>query len=223
MRANFTSEDIQNEAASLGIESILTPTILCNTRIMSFQRGESIMTSGEPVEFVSVLLCGLARICSVSEDGRQVTVDTVGPNQLLGDIECLKRTSALHNVVAETEVKLLSFAIEDVKSHLLNEPIFYRLICDNLIEKLYHTSGNYAKLLKYDTKQLLIHYMLENCDKNGRILCKYKDLAELCGVTQRHISRLVSELMAEGFITRESQRRLKIIDRAAISQYISPE
>ena len=97
--------------------------------------------------------------------------------------------------------------------------MFYRLICNNLIEKLYNTSYNYSKILQYDTRTLLAQRILQNCDENGMVCCKSKELAEYLGVTPRHISRLITELEQAGTLTRENGRRLRVVDRQRLLQY----
>ncbi len=58
-------------------------------------------------------------------------------------------------------------------------------------------------MLQYDTRTLLAQRILQNCDENGTVCCKNKELAEYLGVTPRHISRLITELEQEGVLSRE--------------------
>ena len=97
---------------------------------------------------------------------------------------------------------------------------FYRLICNNLIEKLYNTYYNYSKVLLYDTKKLLAQQILENCDDTGVVRCKSKELAEHLGVTPRHISRLITELEKKGVVSRQYGRRLRVVDRQLLLRYV---
>ena len=67
-------------------------------------------------------------------------------------------------------------------------------------------------MLQYDTRTLLAQRILQNCDENGTVCCKNKELAEYLGVTPRHISRLITELEQEGVLSREGGRRLRVTD-----------
>ena len=114
--------------------------------------------------------------------------------------------------MTETRAELLCFSLGDVRNYLSENVAFYRMICNNLIEKLYNTSYNYSKMLQYDTRTLLAQRILQNCDENGTVCCKNKELAEYLGVTPRHISRLITELEQEGVLSREGGRRLRVTD-----------
>ena len=210
MRVDSSSKRIRQVAASLGIESLLRPEVLRNTRITTYEPGETVMFSGDPVTEVSVLFEGIMQICSVSENGKLVTVAVSRPPQMFGDIEFLQGHSTLHSVVAKTKASLLSFAWEDVQLYLAEDVVFYRMICNNLITKLYDTSYNYPNLLQHSTKTLLAQRLAQNCDAEGLVLCKCKELAEYLGVTPRHISRLITELEQEGAVMREGSRRIRI-------------
>lgn len=220
MRTDSNPEHIRQAAASVGAESLLIPEVLRNTRIAEYEAGETIMFSGDAVTAVSVLLRGSVRIYSVSENGKLVTVAVAKPPQMFGDIEFLKGHETLHSVVAETSTALLCFTLEDVRDHLSSQVAFYRLICNNLIEKLYNTSYNYSKVLLYDTKKLLAQQILENCDDTGVVRCKSKELAEHLGVTPRHISRLITELEKKGVVSRQYGRRLRVVDRQLLLRYV---
>ena len=212
MWTDSNPERIRWAAASLGVESLMQPEVLRNTRIAVYEAEETVMSSGDPVTSVSVLLRGTMRIYSVSENGKLVTVAIAKPPQMFGDIEFLQGHDTLHSVVTETRAELLCFSLGDVRNYLSENVGFYRMICNNLIEKLYNTSYNYSKMLQYDTRTLLAQRILQNCDENGTVCCKNKELAEYLGVTPRHISRLITELEQEGVLSREGGRRLRVTD-----------
>ena len=224
MVTDKSPERIRQVAAELGAESLLLPEVLRNTRIVSYEEGETMMTSGDPVEEVSVLFRGAMRVYSVSESGKLVTVAVARPPEMFGDIEFLQGRDTLHSVVAETQSEVLCFALRDVRTYLAEHVVFSRMICNNLIEKLYNTSSNYSRVLQYPTKTLLAQYLLRSREADGIVSCKSRELAEYLGVTPRHISRLITELVEEGAVARESGRRLRVTDperlRACMDQLL---
>lgn len=213
MRTDSNPEHIRQAAAAVGAEDLLTPEVLQNTRIAIYKAGETVMSSGDMVTAVSVLFSGRMRIYSVSENGKLVTVAIAKPPQMFGDIEFLQGRETLHSVIAETQASILCFALRDVYLHLSKQVTFYRMICCNLVEKLYSTSYNYSKALQYNAKRLLIQQILQNSSADGIVCCRNKELAEYLGVTPRHVSRLITELERMGAISRIYGHRLKIVDR----------
>ena len=124
------------------LEALLTPEVLPNAKVVIYPAGRSIMVAGDPIHQIQFLIEGTLCVYSIAGNGKQGIVARVGPPQILGDIEYIQNVHALHSVKAESAAALLCIPIADVKKYLSENIIFYRLICANLIQKLYETSSN---------------------------------------------------------------------------------
>ena len=83
--------------------------------------GDFIIQEGECVENVYVLLSGQATVLRVRPDGKKVSIDQVGKDDLLGEVTFFKNTPASASVQATAPFRALQF----------NQKDFHRLLDDN--------------------------------------------------------------------------------------------
>lgn len=208
---------LRQYAAKIGAEELLTPEVEVRARMVTCEAGQTVMEIGEEIHRLQILVEGYLTVYSISEAGKLCIVGHIGPPQMLGDIEYMQGVSSLHSVRAETHAVLLSFPIEDVHQYLSRNIAFYRLMCNNLIDKLYSTSSAYAKNLLYPAKNRFARYLLERVDETGAIHFSAKAASEYLGITARHMSRLITEMEQEGLLCRKKARILQILDREGLT------
>lgn len=212
MKVESNPQKLRSYAASAGISDLLLSEIKDQIRLVSYKVGETVMRAGEPAQDFSILVEGKLRVYSLSENGKSITIELVEPYSLFGDIEYLHGCDCLHNVVAETRATLISFQMNDVRAYLESNVLFYRMICKNLVNKLYVSSKNYSRTLLYPVRNRFAYYALEQMQPDGSFYYKNKDLAQHLGITTRHMSRIVTELANEGMLRRDGYDRLILID-----------
>jgi CRP-like cAMP-binding protein len=80
--------------------------------------GDFIIQEGECVENIYILLSGNATVMRVRADGKKVSIDQVGKDDLLGEVTFFKNTPASASVQATAPFKALQF----------NQKEFHRLL-----------------------------------------------------------------------------------------------
>ena len=152
------------------------------------------MAAGEEVRSLLILVSGAASISSLSPEGKFAVIAEAQPPHLLGDIEYLQNRPVLHDVHAKGPAALISVPAGALNGDMesLN---FYRLVCRNLMRKLYNTSSAYSRALLYPAKNRLAAYLLENA-VDGRVYA----VAGILGITPRHLSRLLSSFRVAGIL-----------------------
>lgn len=212
MNYDHSRTKLRQYAAKIGAEDLLTPEVEAGACLVTYDAGETIMDTGEDIRQILILVEGVFRVYSISEKGKLGVVARSSPPQMLGDIEYMQDLNALHSVQAETRATLISFPIEDVRRYLSGNIAFYRMICNNLIEKLYNTSGAYSKALLYPSKNRLAGYLLERLDGDGCVYFRANEASEHLGITPRHMSRLITAMEREGILCRDRAKTLRILD-----------
>lgn len=104
--------------------------------------GDVIIQEGKVVQNLFILLGGEASIKKERPDGKQVTVATVGKNDLLGEMTFLKMPPASASVEATTRFKALVLSQKELHAVLRNHPAlgskiyrkFARVLCKRLTE-----------------------------------------------------------------------------------------
>ena len=145
-----------------------------------------------------ILVSGAASISSLSPEGKFAVIAEAQPPHLLGDIEYLQNRPILHDVHAKGAATFISVP-SDALGGDMESLNFYRLVCRNLMRKLYNTSSAYSRALLYPATNRLAAYLLENA-VDGRVHIKGRAVAGILGITPRHLSRLLSSFRVAGIL-----------------------
>ena len=92
---------------------------------------------------------------------------------------------------------------------------FYRLVCRNLMRKLYNTSSAYSRALLYPAKNRLALYLLENA-ADGAVQLKGRAVAGILGITPRHLSRLLGDFKRSGILKPGGAKTYILCDPASL-------
>ncbi len=205
------ADRLRSYAAQYDMEEILTAEVRANARLVCHAQGEMIMETGDDISQILFLVEGTLRVYSLSENGKLGIVALARPPQMLGDIEYIRGVGALHSVRAETDATLIGIPIADVQKYLSSNISFYRMICNNLVEKLYQTSGEYSRALLYPAKNRFARYLLDRMDEDNLVRFSSGEAAQNLGITARHMSRLISALEREQILCRQKPKTLRIL------------
>ena len=192
----------------IGAGDFFTPELIAEARLLEYGPGECIMAAGGEVRSLMVLVSGAARICSLSPEGRLAVIAEAQPPHLLGDIEYLQNRPVLHDVRAKGTGVLISVPAGALSGDMesLN---FYRLVCRNLMRRLYNTSSAYSRALLYPARNRLAAYLLENAVE-GRVYMKGRAVAGSLGITPRHLSRLLGDFRRAGILRPDGPKTYRL-------------
>lgn len=171
-----------------------------------FNKGELMCRLGNKIEKFYILLEGSVKVFTISADGRVLCLRIFDSITNLGDIELITGTRYRCNVEVTSDALCVAFPIDMVKKVGLNNNAFLRYLCSDLCNKFDTISSISSNNILYPLKNRLIGYILEHMNKSTKITefpFSYKELAEMLGVSYRHLSRSISELEDQGFIEKK--------------------
>lgn len=108
-----------------------------------------------------------------------------------------------------------------VRNFALNNNVFLRYLCRDLCNKFDTISSISSNNLLYPLKNRLIGYILEYMCQTTKIAefpFSYKELAEILGVSYRHLSRSMSELEEQGLI-KKTGNKIKVLNENELRGY----
>ncbi len=189
--------------------------------IQHFQKGESIICEDDELQYFHLFVDGKATVAPLAEDGKLAIITFMEPLSLIGDIEYFEKIPYLHSMQAISDCYLIAIPIPIVEHYLMNNPFFLRKLCELTIRKLRMSSEQSAQNLLYPVKKRLVIYLLEHItghDLETSIPVKYIDLANIFGITTRHLRRIITELEDQEMIRREGNL-IMILDIQQLRRY----
>lgn len=133
-----------------------------------FSRGATIFQQGDEGSSMMAVLVGRVRVSAVSGEGKEITLNTIGPGEVFGEIALLDGKPRSADVTAAEDTVLL--VVE--RRHFIpflrkNEDLFLRMLVV-LCERLRRTSLDLEGLALLELPARLARHLLKLVDEHGR-------------------------------------------------------
>jgi CRP/FNR family cyclic AMP-dependent transcriptional regulator len=131
-------------------------------------RGTTIVSKGDPGTSMMAVLVGRVRVSNVSTDGREVTLNVIGPGEVLGEIALLdgKPRSAAATAIEDTTALVVERR-QFLPFLLSHETLVERLLVV-LCDRLRRTSSALEEIALFDLPARLARVLLKLAEDYGR-------------------------------------------------------
>lgn len=212
---------LQKYIIKYNLEEVIDEKLIINHEFHQFNKGEFMCRLGNKIEKFYILLEGCVKVFTISADGKVLCLRIFDSITNLGDIELITETKYRCNVEVLVDSLCVAFPIDIVRDNSLNNNAFLRYLCSDLCNKFDVISSISSNNILYPLKNRLIGYILEYMNESTQIAefpFSYKELAEMLGVSYRHLSRSINELEEQGLIEKKGSR-LKILNEAELRDF----
>lgn len=188
----------------------------------TIQPGQTIVWSGDEMDFVASIVSGVATLSQTMEDGRTQMVGLLLPSDFVGRPG---RSRAAYDVVAKTEVTLCSFRKKPFEALMMRMPHISQRLLEMALDEL-DAAREWMLLLGRKTAREKIATFLTilvrrdaslNVSSIGGVVAfelplTREAMADYLGLTLETVSRQISALKRDGVIALEGKRRIVIPD-----------
>lgn len=191
------------------LKEIINENFQENHSFFEFKKGEQLCKLGEHIKYFYIFLEGTVKVYTISADGKILCLRIFDSITNLGDIELFTETRYRCNVEALSDSLCVAFPIDLIRNFGLTNSVFLKYLCIDLCNKFDAISSISSSNILYPLKNRLIGYILEYMCKTTEISefpFSYKELAEMLGVSYRHLARSINELEDQGLIKKRGNR-----------------
>ena len=188
----------------------------------SFEAGQTLVWSGDRMDFVASVVTGVATLTQVMEDGRTQTVGLLFPSDFVGRPG---RDKAPYNVIATTDVLMCCFRKKPFEELMVRTPHIGQRLLEMTLDEL-DAAREWMLLLGRKTAREKIASLLAIVARReaglhlraarGKIECDLpltrEAMADYLGLTLETVSRQISALKREGIIGLEGKRHVIVPD-----------
>ena len=178
---------------------------------LRFEPGETIITEGEEISRVLIMIRGRAKICRDAPNGKSLILCWYISQGVIGEIELLAgHALATATVIAISEVECVALGFSLCSKELERNITFSNCLCKLLAEKLAESSINLSSSALYTAEQRLCSYILQAASDRGLFCDVLTDVACSIGVSYRHLLRMLVQLCERGILEkRESGYKIQ--------------
>jgi CRP-like cAMP-binding protein len=184
---------------------------------MRYRRGQTVYYEGDPALSMFRVESGLVRIAKLTPKGRVLTVRHVLPGDFFGE-EALTKQWRDHQVEALTDATLVpvdpaNISVENMTS-----------VTKSLSEQLQRVMAYEYHLQIGDLRQRVARYLLQlaqtplgGTDESGQrfVRATHELIAEGTSSTRESVSKIITELRADGFV-QSGYRRITLLNVPAL-------
>jgi CRP/FNR family transcriptional regulator len=194
----------------------------------TFKAGEFVFHEGDESDTCYVVRSGSVRAVRKHTDGRSITLATLGPGEIFGELAIFdeERRSATIETLEETEV--IAILAGDMRRMLREHPDIAVKLLGALSRRLRETNERLTRQ-SFQTVQSRVAAVLAELVAAARlqgggerdilINATQTDLAQLAGSSRESASRFLAVLERAGIIT-QGRGRLTVHDPGALERYV---
>ncbi|MFC4302121.1 cyclic nucleotide-binding domain-containing protein [Cohnella boryungensis] len=191
--------------------------------LYAFDKGEIVYLAEGRAEHLFMLVQGRVKIYRVLPNGKSILIRFYQPLSTIGDLEMLGELSVKSTVESVNETLFIGIQRQALLETACEDAAFLRFIIQSLAHKLHTFSTSSSLNLLYPVETRFAGYLLSITDEQDRALTeeiktgKLTEIAELLGTSYRHLNRVISRFVREGWVER-SRGSLYVKDRARLEQ-----
>jgi CRP-like cAMP-binding protein len=204
------------------IDSIFNEAIMPYLSLYYFERGELILSQGEPSKYLYVLVKGKIKIYTTSAEGKTLILSFKSPIEVIGDIEYVQEIDTINTVEAVSSVYMIGVQHIFLKKFTNDFSPFLQFILKIITEKFYLKNNSMSFNLMYPVEVRLASYLLSvTQDENESLFTgqlsttNLTDTANLIGTSYRHLNRVIKQFCSDGLVER-NKGFILIKDREAL-------
>ncbi len=188
----------------------------------SFQAGQTIIWSGDRMEFVGSVVSGIATLTQTMEDGRRQMVGLLLPSDFVGRPG---RATAAFDVTATTDLVMCCFRKKPFEDMMSTTPAVAQRLLEMTLDEL-DAAREWMLLLGRKTAREKIASLISIIARRDAALHQRRssgvlavdlpltreEMADYLGLTLETVSRQISALKRDGVISLEGNRHVTIPD-----------
>lgn len=186
-----------------------------------FRRGEYVIYEGDEGNELFIIIEGLVKITKLNEDGREKILTTLGEGEFFGELALVDGAPRSATVQTKSACIMYSLARNEFMNLLKQAPEVCLSIITVLARRLREANIQIEDMTFKDARSKLISLLYELATKYGspttpsdkvRLQHKFthQELADMISSSRETVSRLMGNLLEEGFIEMDSDHHLLI-------------
>jgi CRP/FNR family transcriptional regulator len=191
----------------------------------SFPAGTRVFHEGDRSDACYIVREGSFRVTREHSDGRAITLATLGPGEVFGELAMLDGDLRSASAESLTDGELLALPAVDVKALLARHPEISVKLVSALVRRLRAANERISRqsfqTVPSRVAGVLSQLATETTREGGEVTIRMNqaDLAQLAGTSRESVSRFLADLERSG-VVRSGRGRVTILDPEKLHNYI---
>lgn len=186
-----------------------------------FPRGSYVIRAGEETDALYIILAGRAKVLIPDDDGNEVILSMIGPNEFFGEMGLLDdqpRSASVETLEACEMLRITRIAFLNCLKDNFDAAL---VIIRNLVKRLREADRKIESLALIDVYGRVARLLIEMAKPvDGQWIIEKappkQEIARMIGASREMVSRVVKDLHDKGVI-RADKRKIYVLDRESMS------
>lgn len=175
-----------------------------------------------------LLVQGWVKIVTRNREGRDITLNILGPGNIFGEMASLESSPRSSDVVTLTPVTVGSIPAEDFRDLINTEPQVGFRLAQLLVKRIQQLNRRLQVRESASSARLAdaLLFLAEGqgqVEKGGVLIpnLPHRELGSLCGLNRETVTRVLKKLEQEGLITRPDPDHFYLPDRQRLEALVN--
>jgi CRP/FNR family transcriptional regulator, cyclic AMP receptor protein len=187
-----------------------------------FPRGSYVIRAGEETDALYIILAGRAKVLIPDDDGNEVILSVIGPNEFFGEMGLLDDQPRSASVETLEACEMLRISRSAFLNCLKDNFDAAMLIIRNLVKRLREADRKIESLALIDVYGRVARLLIEMAKPvEGQWIIEKappkQEIARMIGASREMVSRVVKDLNEKGVI-RADKRKIYVLDRQSMGR-----
>jgi CRP/FNR family cyclic AMP-dependent transcriptional regulator len=191
----------------------------------SYPRNSFILRAGEETDALYIIVSGRAKVLIPDEQGREVILAIMGPNEFFGEMGLLDNMPRSASVETTEACQVLRFSKSGFMACLKDNFDLAMIIIGNLVKRLRDADRKIESLALIDVYGRVARLLLDQAEEvDGMWIVRSappkQEIARMIGASREMVSRVVKDLQRRGYI-RSEKRKVYLLDKISMAKRAS--
>jgi CRP/FNR family cyclic AMP-dependent transcriptional regulator len=187
-----------------------------------FPRGSYVIRAGEETDALYIILAGKAKVLIPDDDGNEVILSVIGPNEFFGEMGLLDDQPRSASVETMEPCEMLRISRSAFLACLKDNFDAALIIIRNLVKRLREADRKIESLALIDVYGRVARLLMELAQPvEGEWIIEKappkQEIARMIGASREMVSRVVKDLHDKGVI-RAEKRKIFVLDRQSMAR-----
>lgn len=195
-------------------------------RRRSLRAGSTLFMEGDDPADLMIIETGDVKLTTTSSNGREVVLDVLGPDELLGELSAIDGVARSASAIALTDVEVISVPVDRFLAFLREHPVAMGALLAVVVRRLRSSNRRQLEFSTSDSlgrvcarlDELATRYGTSDDSSSVRIELQITqtELAQWCGLSREAVVRALRKLCELGWLS-TSGGTITIDDREQLS------
>ncbi len=172
------------------------------SRSKTFPKNTVVITEGDRTDTLYIVLEGKAQAIAMDSEGKQMILNTFGPNDYFGEMSFIDNEPRCATVMTREKTELVLMDGSAFRNILMKHPEIMMKIMKGLLVKIRTATKQIEDLAFKDSYGRIARVLAEMADEKDEIHEKFtqQEIAERLAVSRETVNRIMSQLFEEGYL-----------------------